>query len=123
VILVDTSIWVDHLRRGDAALTDLLNRGLVLTHPFVIGELALGRLKQRDIVLRTLEDLPQAVVASHAEAMNFIEGQKLFESGIGYIDLHLLAATRLTPNTRLWTRDRHLVAAADRLSLATGLSD
>ena len=122
MILVDTSIWVDHLRRGDATLADILNRGLVLTHPFVIGELALGRLRQRDTVLRTLEELPHAIVASHAEAMSFIERQKLFESGIGYIDVHLLAAARLTPNTRLWTRDRRLAAAAERLSLAADLA-
>jgi predicted nucleic acid-binding protein len=118
VILADTSIWVDHLRRGDATLKDLLNRGQVLMHPFIIGELALGDLDPRETILDDLQGLPKVTAAGDNEIMAFIHRQKLFNSGIGYVDVHLLAATRLTAGTRLWTRDKKLAAAAARLSLA-----
>ena len=117
MILVDTSVWIDHLHHGDAVLAGLLDRGDVLAHPFVIGELALGRLHQRDIVLRLLQDLPQANVARDGEVLRFINRQALFGLGIGYIDAHLLAAVRLTPDALLWTHDKRLAAAADRHSL------
>ena len=118
MILADTSVWVDHLRAGDRALAQLLDAGQVLAHPFVIGELALSRLRQREIVLDALQDLPQASVAGDEEVLRFIEQRKLFALGIGYVDAHLLAAVRLTPAALLWTRDRRLAAAAERLSLA-----
>lgn len=118
MILVDTSVWIDHLRRADARLTDLLKRGRVLCHPYVIGELALCNLRQREDVLSALNSMPQAGVASHQEAMQFIEKNSLAGSGIGYIDAHLLAATRLSPGATLWTRDKRLLAAAVRLKLA-----
>ncbi len=122
MILADSSIWIDHLRAGDDRLAALLNAGRVLAHPFVIGELALGQLRQRDLVLGALRDLPQAVVAKDDEVLGFIGRTALFGLGIGYVDAHLLAAVRLTPDATLWTRDRRLHAAAERLSLAVPLS-
>jgi predicted nucleic acid-binding protein len=118
VILVDTSVWVDHLRVGDKTLAGLLDRGSVLAHAFVIGELALGDLRQRDLVLATLQDLPQASVATDREVLHFIGQHALFGLGIGYVDAHLLAAVRLTAGTALWTRDKRLLGVADRLGLA-----
>lgn len=117
MILVDTSVWIDHLRDGDAELADLLNAGLVLAHPFVIGELALGNLKDRETVIAAMQGLPQAPMASHAEVMALIETRRLFSLGIGYVDAHLIAATLLAPGTTLWTRDRRLSAAAKRIDL------
>jgi predicted nucleic acid-binding protein len=119
VILVDTSVWVDHLRATDETLSGLLSAGMVLAHPFVIGELALGNLGQRQTVLTALSDLPQAIVATDRETLHFIDRHKLFGRGVGYIDIHLLAAARLTPGTTLWTRDKRLHAVAVQLGLAT----
>ena len=116
--LVDTSVWVDHLRRGDAELAALLERGQVLVHPFVIGEIALGVMRQRRTVLDALQELPCAVPATPAEVLSFVESRSLFGAGIGYVDAHLLAAVRLTAGARLWTRDRRLHAVAARLNLA-----
>jgi predicted nucleic acid-binding protein len=118
VILVDTSVWVDHLRVGDEILSGLLDAGKVLSHPFVIGELALGCLRQRNLVLATLQDLPQTEVATPREVLHFVEQQGLFGLGIGYVDVHLLAAGRLTAGASLWTRDRRLQDVAERLALA-----
>jgi len=118
VILVDTSIWIDHLRKGDVDLANLLEAGGVLSHPFVIGEIALGRLNRRDIVLSALADLPRTLVATDREVLAFIEANALAGSGLGYVDAHLLAAVRLTDAASLWTRDKHLLAAARRLRLA-----
>lgn len=117
MILVDSTIWVDHLRHGNPKLTDLLNAGLVWTHPFIIGEIALGSLRNRETILGALRDLPSATHASDHEVQSFIERQPLYSLGIGYIDAHLLAATRLTPGLRLWTRDRRLHEVASRLGL------
>ncbi len=123
MILVDTSVWIDHLRAGDATLAALLDSGQVLVHPFVISELALGNLRQRDLVLGSLRDLPQASVATEGELLHFVERNALFGLGIGHVDAHLLAATRLTDEATLWTRDKRLLRAADRLHLtADGLS-
>jgi predicted nucleic acid-binding protein len=121
VILVDTSVWVDHLRAGDKTLARLLEAGRVLAHPFVAGELALGNLRQRDHVLSALEDLPQAAVASHQEVLHFIGQRRLFGLGIGYVDVHLLASVRLSETALLWTRDQRLRAVADRLGLTAGI--
>jgi len=120
VILVDTSVWVDHLRQGDDRLAGLLENGMVLVHPHVIGELALGQPRQRDS-LADLAELRFANVASDEEVLHLIEQESLFGSGIGYVDAHLLAATRLTPGATFWTRDRRLAAAAEKLSLAARL--
>lgn len=118
MILVDTSVWVDHLRTGDKMLVDLLAAGRVLAHPFVIGELALGNLRQRDLVLSALGDLPQASVATAEEVLHLIGQHALFGFGIGYVDAHLLAAVRLSAGAALWTRDKRLHGAADRFGLA-----
>lgn len=121
MILADTSVWVDHLRAGDTALVALLDAGMVLAHPFVIGELALGNLRQREIVLKALADLPRASVATDAEVLHFIERHPLPARGIGYIDAHLLAAVKLTQGAELWTSDRRLHGVAVQLGLATTL--
>ena len=120
MILADTSIWVDHLRHGDPIMVERLNTGRICIHPHIIGEIALGSLRQREIVLTALGDLPTVVVASDAEVRTLIEGQPLFGRGIGYIDAHLLAAVRLTPGSRLWTRDRRLHELAVDLGIAEG---
>jgi predicted nucleic acid-binding protein len=118
VILVDTSIWVDHLRDGDRALVTVLEQGQALAHPWVTGELALGRLRDRAGVLQLLDQLPQAVVATAAELLVFIEHHNMFGVGIGYVGAQLLASARLTEDAELWTRDRRLQATAARLGLA-----
>lgn len=117
MILVDTSIWVDHLRVGDPELPALLQDGHVLAHPWVIGELALGQLARRSEILRLLQNLPQAEVATEAEVLTLVENQHLFGLGIGYVDAHLVAATLLTAGAGLWTRDKRLTAVATRLGL------
>lgn len=119
MILVDTSVWVDHLRTGDKVLAALLGAGAVLTHPFVVGELALGNLHQRETILNALSDLPHATVATDAEVLHFIGDQALFGRGIGYVDAHLLAAVRLTAGAELWTNDKRLYGVAEQLGLAT----
>jgi predicted nucleic acid-binding protein len=118
VILVDTSVWIDHLRGGDAVLVQLLEQRRVLTHPFVVGEVALGNLRERDEVLGALSNLPQIHVAAESEVLHLIDLETLFGRGIGYVDVHLLAGLRLTPGTRLWSRDRRLAEVADQLGLA-----
>jgi len=122
VILVDTSVWIEHLRSASAILTELLGDGQVLVHPFVLGELALGSLRQRDVFLSDLRDLPQAIVASDGEVLSLIDRRTLFGRGIGYVDAHLLAAARLTAGSKLWTHDRRLQAVAVQLDLAAVLS-
>ena len=122
MILVDTSVWVEHLRSASAILSALLDNGGVLGHPFVLGELALGNLRQRDDFLRALQRLPQATSASHLEVLQFIDREALYGRGIGYVDAHLLAAARLTAGSKLWTRDRRLQVVAGQLGLAAALS-
>jgi predicted nucleic acid-binding protein len=118
VILVDTSVWVDHLRASNKALAALLDAGAVLAHPFVIGELALGNLRQREIVLNALSDLSQASVATDLEVLHFVDRHMLFGRGIGYVDAHLLAAVQLTAGAALWTKDKRLHGVAVELGLA-----
>jgi predicted nucleic acid-binding protein len=118
LILVDTSVWVDHFRRGDAGLVDLLERSAVVMHPFVVGELACGNLRDRGSILELLQDLPSASLASPAEALMFIERHALYGRGMGYVDVHLLAAVALMPGARLWTRDLMLRKTADLLGFA-----
>jgi predicted nucleic acid-binding protein len=122
MILVDTSIWIDHLRSGNKWLVDLLDREQVLAHPFVTGELALGNLRGRGTMLSDLRDLPQALVATEAEVLRLIDQKRLFGRGIGYVDAHLLAAVRLTGEAQLWTADRRLQTIAAELGLAATLS-
>lgn len=121
MILVDTSVWVDHLRIGNSDLRGLLESGRVLTHPFVLGELALGNLQQRATILEALQGLPKAKVAEDTEVLRFIDQHRLFGIGIGYVDTHLLAAVRLTPGATLWTFDKRLLAAASQLGLNANL--
>ena len=116
MILVDTSVWVDHLRKGNARLTALLDDGLVLVHPFVLGELALGRMKRRVEVLGLLDEMPRAEAANHEEALEFVDRHGLAGSGVGWVDVHLLVSAALT-GASLWTLDRRLAAAAGRLAL------
>jgi len=122
VILVDTSVWVDHLRSANTMLNALLKGGEVIAHPFVIGELALGNLQLRDELLQALRRLPQAISASHPEVLQLIDREALFGRGIGYVDAHLLAAARLTVGSSLWTHDRRLHAVAAQLGVAAALS-
>ncbi len=117
MILVDTSIWIDHLRSGNAALVRLLDNSAVLTHPWVTGELALGNLSHRDEVISLLRGLPQAALADNDEVLRLIDQEGLYGAGIGYVDAQLLAATRLTPDTRLWTADNRLSTVTARLGL------
>jgi hypothetical protein len=111
MVLVDTSVWVDHLRRGDEAFEALLQRGQVLAHPLVIGELACGNLKNRAEILRLLQTLPQAQMAGQDEVLAFIENHALYGKGLGWIDVHLLAAALLN-HVPLWTRDKALSGCA-----------
>ena len=122
MILVDTSIWIDHIRAGDVILNDLLMAGKVLIHPWVTGEVAVGLQRNRKVILDNLADLPQADPATDEEVLRFIEAHALFGTGIGYIDAGLLASTKLTSGASLWTRDRRLRAAAEALSLDAKLT-
>lgn len=119
MILVDTSVWVDHLCDRDRGLSALLDPGQVLVHPFIAGELALGHLRQREFVIHMLGNLPQASVATDAEVLQFIDRHALFGTGIGYVDAHLLGAARLMAGASIWTRDKNLLRVAKRLGLAT----
>lgn len=118
MILVDTSVWIDHLRTGDDELAALLNGSRVLMHPFVLGELACGNLRNRQEVLRLLKALPSTAVATDEEVLFFIERHALTGRGIGYVDAHLLSAVTLDGSSRLWTRDKRLRALANELALA-----
>lgn len=116
MILVDTSVWVEHLRRGLPRLASLLQEGEVLIHPWVIGELACGTLSNRRQVLELLQGLPAATVASDSEVLLLIERDQLMGRGIGYVDAHLLASARLS-HCCLWTQDRCLTAVAQEQGL------
>ncbi|MEP6587214.1 MAG: PIN domain-containing protein [Polaromonas sp.] len=121
MVLVDTCVWVEHLQRGNSELAGLLQRGQVLSHPSVLGELALGSLQQRATILDALQNLPQACVASAEEVLGFIGAHALHGLGLGYVDVCLLASVRLTPGCVLWTLDKRLTAAATRLGMAASL--
>lgn len=118
MILVDASIWVDHIHAGEPQPDAYLMREQALMHPHVLGEFALGSIKDREHVLSRLERLPVPNVARERYVLHLIDQQKLSATGIGYTDAHLLAATLLTPGGLLWTRDRRLLAQADRLGVA-----
>ena len=123
MVLADTSIWIDHFRRSDLRLAGLLERGDVSMHPFIIGELLLGRVPRIAEMIDDLNTLPKATTASTDEVLKFIAGRGLPGSGIGYVDAHLLAAAALTPETAIWTRDKRLLAAARSLSLAAEIPE
>ena len=118
MILVDTSVWVDHLRRGDARLVDLLERANVIMHPFVVGEIACGSLHDRVSILELLQDLPAVAVAEGDEVLGFIDRHVLHGKGVGYIDVHLLASVALTEGAKIWTRDKKLRLVAEMLGCA-----
>lgn len=118
MFLVDSSVWIDHFRQADSILLRALADDQLVMHPFVIGEIALGSVKDREQVVANLYDIHRTEVAEHEEVMTLIERYRLFGRGIGYVDAHLLAATLLTPGSRLWTRDRRLHDAADQLGIA-----
>jgi predicted nucleic acid-binding protein len=118
MVLADTSIWIDHFRRGDLRLAQLLDRGEVVMHPFVVGELLLGRVLGTKNLIGDLNTLPKTSVAGFDEVLKFISDRKLPGSGVGLVDVHLLAAVALTAETMIWTRDKRLLAVARSLSLA-----
>jgi len=117
VILVDTSVWIEHFRVGEPRLATLLRNGQALTHPWVTGELALGRLSRRSEILGLLNNLPRANTATGGEVLELVEQRHLVGLGIGYVDAHLLAATLLTAGAGLWTRDKRLASIASGLGL------
>jgi predicted nucleic acid-binding protein len=118
LILVDSSVWISHLRQPDRALEQLLDSAPVLIHPLVVGELAMGDLPRRSEILAYLDDLPKVTLASDTEVRGLIERERLFGEGVGYLDAHLLAAALLTPGSVLWTIDRRLADVARRLGLS-----
>ncbi len=117
MILVDASVWIDHFRRGNHELIEFLESGEVLGHPSVVGELACGSLRNRGEILTLLGELPQSHVADHGEVLAFLDLHRLMGLGLGYVDVHLLAAARLS-RARLWTLDPRLAKAARRLGVA-----
>ena len=121
MLLVDTSVWVDHLREPDRDLVEALGDARVLGHPAVVGEVALRSLPRRQEVLSALDGLPSAVPASDDEARLLLERHRLWGRGVGWVDLHLLASVRLTAGASLWTRDRRLRRAAEALGVAADL--
>lgn len=118
MILVDTSVWINHLRHDLPALRQLLEKGRVLCHPSIVGELAMGSLRKRSVILSALEALPRAEVAREEEVLGYVTDHSLFGIGIGYIDAHLLASAQLTSGSRLWTSDKRLQEVATKLDLA-----
>jgi predicted nucleic acid-binding protein len=118
LLLVDSGVWIDHLRHADPGLRRAYDDRSLLGHPLVVGEIAMGSLADRRSVLGLLRDLPQAVRAEDAEVLDLVEQRRLFSQGLGFVDAHLLASCLLTPGGRLWTRDRRLGEAAERLGVA-----
>lgn len=118
MILVDTSVWIDHLRASDAHLSTLLGQANLVMHPMVLGELACGNLQDRRTLIALWRNLPQLAAVTDAEALYFLEQNRLWGRGIGYIDLHLLAAVALSAQARLWTRDKRLRKTAQQIGLA-----
>lgn len=117
MVLVDTSVWVSHFKMGNSRLKGLLLKGKVASHPFIIGELACGNLKNRKEILSLLNALPKAVTAEHEEVLHTVENYRLMGIGLGYIDVHLLTSALLT-SVRLWTNDRKLKDVALRLNIS-----
>jgi predicted nucleic acid-binding protein len=122
MILVDTSVWIDHINASDPMLVTLLAEERVLAHPYVIGEISLGSLRDRDVVLGALLDLPRSPVATPEEVFYLIEREGLFNRAIGYVETSLLASARLQPGITIWTRDKRLKKVADELGLGAMLA-
>lgn len=114
MVLVDTSIWISHFRNGNPELATLLNDGKVLCHPLVVGELACGNLKDRNMILSFLQLLPMATTVEHEEVLSFIEDNRLMGLGLGYIDIHLIMSAVLT-EAPIWTLDKKLSQIADKI--------
>jgi predicted nucleic acid-binding protein len=117
MVLVDTSVWVKHLRDGDIVLEGLLDDGQVMCHPFVVGELACGNLKNRAEILALFQALPAAISAEHGEVLRFIEDNRLMAKGLGFVDMHLLASALLS-GSQLRTLDKRLHQVALKMGLA-----
>ncbi len=118
MILVDTSVWIDHFRANDAVLEGLLDKEQLLLHPFVLGELAIGNLQPRSSILHILGGLLLPEVALHEEVIAMVELHSLYGLGLSYIDVHLLTSAKLTENTELWTRDKRMLHVAEHLEIA-----
>ena len=121
MILVDTSVWLDHLNMGVPSLQRLLLNDEIVMHRYIIGEIAMGKWRKRSGTLIELEKMRVIFPATHDEVLHLVEQHKLYGIGIGYIDAHLLAATRMTPGCKFWTRDKRLRAAAIDLGIASPL--
>ncbi len=122
MILADTSVWVDHFRKRDAALYRQLQRNAISIHPFVVAELVLGNLPDRQKTIASLDLLPMVKVAQMSEVRHMIEAHSLFQRGIGLVDAHLIASTLITPYTVLWSRDKRLRDVAETLGLKANIS-
>ena len=120
MILADTSIWIDHLRLANPTLAGLLSKRLILVHSFVIGELAMGSLKDRKVIIENLSGLPVALKADDDEVLSFVERHRIYARGVGLVDVHLLASAKLTAAS-VWTRDRRLAGVAEEMGLAAKL--
>ena len=123
MILVDTSIWIDHLHHPESALVRLLTQVRVCTHPMIVGELALGSIRDRERVLMSMDRLPKTSIATPGDVRTLVEAQTLSGIGLSLVDAHLLAGLRLSGIDRLWTRDRRLQAAAERLGVAADVAE
>lgn len=121
LLLVDSSVWIDHLRKQGTELSAALEAGIVLSHPMVVGEIAMGSLRDRRTVLEALGHLPQARVANHDEVLDLVDRRAVFGRGLGYIDAHLLASTLLTFDAALWTKDRQLASAATEFGIGAAI--
>ena len=118
MVLIDSSVWIEHFKSTDIRLLDLLHNHQVLVHEMVIGELMLGAIKQRSLVIALLSDMTSANVARYHELLSFVAHNKLYERGIGWVDCHLLASCKITPETTLWTQDKRLAAVAKSLQIS-----
>lgn len=118
MILADTSVWIEHLFRSEPTMKERLEAGLIVMHPFVMGEFALGRMRQRDRVLYRLSLVPRVLPVAPSDILTLVDKRKLDAAGIGYVDAHLLASVLRTPSCRLWTFDRRLAALAASLGVA-----
>lgn len=123
MILVDTSVWIDHLARDHPLLTQLLENNQVATHRFIIGEIALGSLRDRAGRLRDLSELPELPIVPDETVLRAIHERELFSTGIGYVDAHLLVSTLISPGATIWTRDKSHVKVAERLGIAAKLTN
>jgi len=117
-ILIDSSVWINHFKKTNDKLTELLKKGIIRTHPLIIGEIALGTIKNRTFTLETLNQIKQVNQVTHPDVMTFIEKEKLYGQGCGITDITILASTLITPNTELWTIDKKLFALAKRFKIA-----